>query len=482
MDPSRSCGYDTESDSASAEVIIVGGGISGIITACQIFQAEPSIKIMLLESTEILGGQVYKTYCCQDLGAKFIKKDHRRITELLKRLEIPTRERSCGKDNGLKDISTFSSVLSNFETRRFLQFTNLIAKEYKYGDFQIERTSSNTMERYINKKLLIPKSKRFAKLVVRLTCGVDAENVTIAEFLAACFSCGSSTNITDLYFGRTEDVLEFDTNELMAQLLKIVNDHVLVRTKSHVVEIFGSGKQYTIRDAQSKTYKCTVIVLAIPWNAVMRLDISPDLPPHYQVPYIQSRSLINSFTAKYTTSPWKDRGLSGSLHLDDEHPLICFETDPVTLSGIVLHSENSPVPLAKLNILERLEPYFGESILKTSSFAVRTFEQGTILNHPQTEPLLNIVWASSCGSLANRGLLDGSVESGLRAAFSVIKILRPERCECHILDDDELVAEKIGFFKKFCKSLNLKEGLISTVAVVATLVTYQIVKVFLKSK
>lgn len=480
---SESCDCNIEVE-ALADVIIIGGGVSGLTSAYKIFEAEPSIKVMILESSEILGGQIYKTYCSQELGAKFIKNDHTQVICLLEELGISWKPRE--KEPNLKDVSTFENgSLSSFcrlETRRFLNYMNLISKEYQYGSFNIARTKGNTMEAYINKKLLFPKSKKYAKLIVRLTCGVDAENATVSEFLAACSSCGSSQNIKDLYFGEANEVLEVDTNELIESLICVVSDHVLIKTNSRVIEVFFSGEQYLIKDSQCKIYKSTVLVLAIPWNSVMQLDISPALPLDCRVPYLQCRSLMSSFCATYKQAYWKDLGYSGSLVLDDEQPLICFQSKPMTLCGIVLHNDQKVTSIDKVSILERLMPYFGEDILNTSSFAVRCFEQGTILNHPQMEPFLNLIWASSCGSAVNRGLLSGSIESGFRAAINVTKILRPETKDLIQEEEEELSIEKVGIFKKFVASLNLKEGLYFTAALASSLVTYKVVKLFLRSK
>lgn len=486
MNPSEACGcsYDIE---AVADVIIVGGGISGLTSACAIFEAEPSIKIMILESTEVLGGQIYQTYCSHDLGAKFIKKDHNHVIALLEKFCIPTRPRE--KQENLKDVSTFTSgmfgSLYRLETCRFLRYVNLIAKEYQYGHFKIVRTKGNSMENLINRKLLFPKSKRYARLVVRLVCGVDAENTTVSEFLAACLSCGSSNNVTDLYFGEFNDVLEVDTNALLEKLTGIVYDHVLVKTKTRVIEVFFSGEQYLIRDSLCRIYKSTVLVLAIPWNSVMRLDIYPVLPLDCRIPSLRHMNLLSSFCATYEQSLWRDLGYSGSFILDGDQPMICFETKPCTICGVILHDKkHTDAPIDKASILERLKPYFGEGVFQTYSFAVRYFEQGSILNHPQLKHFHNLILASSCGSFENRGLLSGSIEGGLRAAIHVIKILKPDICGCEEEEEEEeeVVIEKAGMAEKFFASLNFKEGFYLTIALVASLVTYKVVSGYFRSK
>lgn len=481
MNLSESCKCQKE---ALADVIIIGGGVSGLTCAFKIFEAEPSINVMILEATPILGGQIYETYCSQNLGAKFIKKDHEHIISLLEKLGIPIESRE-EKEANLESVSTFwngtLSTLCRFETSRFFKYMNLIAKQYQYGYFKIVRTKDNSMESYINRKLLFPKSKKYARLVVRLTCGVDAANTTLSEFLAACLSCGSSTNVTDLYTGEGDDTLEVDTNKLIENLISIVNDHALVQTKTRVIEVFFSGEQYLIRDSECKTYKSTAVILAIPWNSVMRLDIYPVLPLECRVPYLTERSLMSSFCVTYKKSLWRDLGYSGSFVLDGDQPLICFEQKPLTLCGVVLHNNIKITSMDKASILERLRPYLGEDIFETSSFAVRCFEQSTILNHPQTEPFYNLIWASSCGSVVNRGLLSGSIESGLRAATNAIKILSPEPTR-FVEEEEEEEVIKIGILENIVASLNLKEGLYFTAALVTSFVTYKVVSVYFRPK
>ncbi|WP_298475359.1 FAD-dependent oxidoreductase [uncultured Maribacter sp.] len=71
-----------------AKYIIIGSGVSGLITANKLLQAGES-DFLILESRDRTGGRVY-TDNGIDLGATWFQKHHVYLTQLLKELNIPS--------------------------------------------------------------------------------------------------------------------------------------------------------------------------------------------------------------------------------------------------------------------------------------------------------------------------------------------------------------------------------------------------------
>ena len=59
--------------------IIVGAGISGIYFSHLINQVNPMAKILILESSNRIGGRIFKEKTGAQLGAKFVHDDFKRF-------------------------------------------------------------------------------------------------------------------------------------------------------------------------------------------------------------------------------------------------------------------------------------------------------------------------------------------------------------------------------------------------------------------
>ena len=77
------------------DIVIIGGGISGIYTMYNLIKKYPKLKVLLLEKNSRYGGRIY-TYCekvngkdyCMDFGAGRLGFHHKLIMELLDNLKL----------------------------------------------------------------------------------------------------------------------------------------------------------------------------------------------------------------------------------------------------------------------------------------------------------------------------------------------------------------------------------------------------------
>ena len=77
------------------DIIIIGGGISGIYLMYQLIEKHKNLKVLLLESNERFGGRVYTHYekiegkdYTIDLGAGRLGYHHTNIMDLVKKLKL----------------------------------------------------------------------------------------------------------------------------------------------------------------------------------------------------------------------------------------------------------------------------------------------------------------------------------------------------------------------------------------------------------
>lgn len=56
------------------DVVIVGGGLSGLVTAMQLIDADPNLRLVIVEKEDYLGGQLV-TAEAGELGGKWVSME-----------------------------------------------------------------------------------------------------------------------------------------------------------------------------------------------------------------------------------------------------------------------------------------------------------------------------------------------------------------------------------------------------------------------
>lgn len=443
-----------------SEVVIVGAGVSGLVTARKLIMKMPYMKITLVEESNTIGGQVYQTQSMGDLGAKHISREHYHVITLLEEfdMEIYPKERSENlKKKSSLDDGIFSTLI-NHETNAIIREIDVKCPKYRFGIYKINEDDQK-MDAFINSRLLFSKSKRYLRFLVRLVCGVEPNQVSVTEFMATCCSCNGLSSIINIYMNDCDYNYEFDTQALLKNLIEQTKE-ISIYTGCKITQIIQASDSYVLNDTAGNNFKTKVIVLAIPWNDVMNIYIYPELPKALSVPIFPSKYMISSFISQYDKPHWRERGYSGSSFYDGEMPLVCYEVDEWTLYGFILHNEDNLNMVDRTYICGTLSKIFCSEMQSPVAFAVNSFLQATILNLPQVSAHHHIIWGSSCASTAYRGLLDGAVQGGLRAALNVLAILYPQT----VTYDDykevkraDAIFEKVGWWTDLTHSINVKK-------------------------
>lgn len=117
------------------DVLIIGGGISGLTTALKLIQKEPTLQVRILEADHRVGGQIGRT-SIGEIGAKWITEDQCHIYRLLNQLKIPLHKRTIISPQ-LKEYREIDkgilSSLAKYELVRYINELDLRMEYFKPG-------------------------------------------------------------------------------------------------------------------------------------------------------------------------------------------------------------------------------------------------------------------------------------------------------------------------------------------------------------
>ena len=119
--------------STEADVIVVGAGLSGLIAASEILHYDKTLKVLLLEASDRVGGKILTLETGNDfieLGAQNIQKDQKNMFQLLDSLGLST---FVVPPN---EVENYSNCLVTKECMCFYLFYRLLARTQKerFGD------------------------------------------------------------------------------------------------------------------------------------------------------------------------------------------------------------------------------------------------------------------------------------------------------------------------------------------------------------
>nr|XP_014096519.1 putative flavin-containing monoamine oxidase AofH [Bactrocera oleae] len=410
------------------DVIIVGAGISGLVTAYRLLEKEPSLQIRILEASDTIGGSLQQTPQ-GEIGAKWFEESQAHVYQLLQRMEIPLHQRSI-VDTTLPRCweldQTVSSNLAKYELQRYINELQIKAPFFRPGRFSI-RKNSTKMDKHIHNRLFFNESRKFMTNLVELVCGSKASDITYKEFMSLCYGCGSLQNIINIYLDCPNTLLEFDSAHLLNVLTqRLQGTEFLV---SRQVKSICHYKDYIeVHDSTQKVHTTDVLILAIPLNSLQQLNFLPPVPMELRKVMnnkLKLRLMLTSFIAGYGDAHWRNAGYSGSF-LKNEPFIVGYEYRPNVYGGMMIHDSGSE-SLVRSIALKAFAENFGDAMETPYTYNQHTFELSSLAHVPLTTPWHRIVWSSSAAaSTCYRGFLGGAVQSGLRAALNALLLVRPQ--------------------------------------------------------
>ncbi|XP_057306056.1 probable flavin-containing monoamine oxidase A isoform X2 [Hydractinia symbiolongicarpus] len=433
------------------DVIIIGAGVSGLAAANFLQKYTENVKIKMLEAKGRCGGRVLGKKLSTangtesfDLGGQWFASTQKNVVRLLEEHGLETyKQYTDGKTmnildkgkkfytNDLLDV-TLDALPHIYDlVRGFKKFDDLaqmISIEDPMSHPSAREWDSMTMETAKNWLFFTQACRKLLDLSVLSVFGLHPRQVSFL-YVLMYFKCG----------GGCASMLD-DTFEGNAQEYKVKSEEGICR----------------IGTLDGQTFASKYVILTIPPHLRSKIEFSPPLPCYHSkfIEHQHPGHLIK-FVATYERRFWVDHGLSGlTFHwpfyeMETPHPVhITFDATTTLGSPAILgfiegsFGDRTAAELEE-GILRSLVLFFGPDAETPMDLVVQNWEKepynggcpvdfsapGAISLYGDVwlrKPFYNVHFAGTESATIWRGLIDGAIQSGQRAAIEILQKMDPD--------------------------------------------------------
>jgi monoamine oxidase len=449
---------------ASVDVVVVGGGISGLVAARNLVKAGKSV--LVLEARDRIGGRVLNHTLTGgsviESGGAFVGPTQDHILALAKELNVSTFKEYVAGSNVYvsKTVGTLKYtgtvppdplILADAALLqlRIDEMSKQIPVDAPWTAKKAVEWDNLTLEQWINQNTLIPAVRDVLLSYLQPSFGTDGTAISMLFFLWFIATAGNETNPGSFErssgtAGAAQDSRFVGGSGLIPLgLAAALGSRVALNAP--VRKIQQSGSTVTVVSDRG-TVTANRVVVAVPPPLALGIDWAPLLPPRrLQLLQRMPMGALMKCDAVYAKPFWRDKGLSGSGVATYGAVRAAFDNSPAdagvgVLLGFVGGStweEFGMLPLAdrRKAVLEGFARFVGPEAMNpieyvehdwtherwTMGSPIAAAVPGAITSFGSTirEPFGRVHWAGTETSTYWSGFMDGAVRAGERAAAEV---------------------------------------------------------------
>ncbi|XP_041806315.1 amine oxidase [flavin-containing] [Chelmon rostratus] len=332
------------------DVIVVGGGISGLCAA-KLLKAS-GLNPVVLEARDRVGGRTFtvrnKETKWVDLGGAYIGPTQNRILRLAHEYGIKTykvnEEESLvhyvnGKSYPFKGSfppmwNPFVILDSNNLWRTIDEMGKEIPREAPWRAPHAEEWDKMSMLELFEKICWTRTVRHFAKLFVNVNVTSEPHEVSALWFLWYVKQCGGTMRIFSTSNGGQERKFVGGSGQISECIARELGDRV--KLQSPVFRIDQTGDMVEVETLDKQTYLAKYVIVATPPGLNLKMHFKPELPPlrNQLIHRVPMGSVIKCMVY-YKENFWRKKGYCGSMVIEEEGSPIGLTLDDTKPDGTV---------------------------------------------------------------------------------------------------------------------------------------------------
>lgn len=449
---------------ANVDVIVVGAGVAGLVTADRVRAAGRSVVV--LEARDRVGGRTLTEAVAGvkdlsvDAGAAWVAPDQQHVRTELARFGLETTpqagpgdalaslrgkaRRYTGAARALDPVTTADVGQAMM---RFAAAAEHVDVEAPWRGDHATKYDAQTFESWIRRTCVTSKGRDYFRLLCEAVLATEPQNVSLLHMLFVARSGGGLSHLVTTG-GGAQDARVVGGMQQLSQFLAAGLGR-WVRLQEPVTTIMHDADGVSVHSESGATTAHRVVV-TVPPALATSIEYLPGLP-HDRTQLVQRmpHGSVVKCHAVYSRPFWHDLALSGEMATDEGPGKVVFDTSPPgSRYGVltVLVEGDDALRLgargearARTAVLRGLAEHLGPRAMDPLAFVSRdwTAEEWTRgcfgahlppgawtqVGSALRVPVGRLHWAGAETAERWCGYVDGAVSSGERAAAEVLAAL-----------------------------------------------------------
>ncbi|GFO38745.1 amine oxidase [Plakobranchus ocellatus] len=455
-------------ESFECDVVVIGAGLSGLSAAYHLTKKDKSLRVVVLEAKDRVGGRTLTRQLTAadgtkdffDIGGEWVGRPQPHMHYLLQKFGIhtfnPVVPPSEGGGDAVRTITL--SWQTQLDLYQLIWKMKRLKKKVSSEGADAAQTSilsdSTLFSSYIEQNLWTEEAKKLVDSAIRCMFGLAPSEMTLLYFLMYVNAAGGmETFLYPKEYSGGECRVKGGVQQLSHNLMLKIGKS-LVFLKQPVVEIIQSIEGACIRTSNQMQILCQRVIMAIPPHHAVGINYQPPMP-------LTKKGLLQSvplaflikFVITYEEDFWshnngrRQYGFQAVLSNAGSPVGVVYDATSgrgnPALAGFVssaVSAETDPKN-RKTVILKLIEKHLGPACYRCIEFSQLDWSQeqfnggcflksimpGTTsyFNNDLREPFDRIHFAGTETATVWCGFMNGAIQSGFRAATEVLYHLRP---------------------------------------------------------